>query len=144
MTSEPSLSQEDITLLLTIRLTKAEVDQLGSNALSVAVYEAAGTVTGADRVVRKVIPIDDFRFGSFYSPATGKSEPNFTVGKRLTPDVQASVSSGISETRQLRTNIEWRLSQRVSAQTFYDNINNASGLNFGNVGVGLRWRLEFE
>jgi translocation and assembly module TamB len=144
MTSEPALSQEDITLLLTIGLTKAEVDQLGSGALSVAVYEAAGTVSGADKAVRKVIPIDDFRFGSFYSPTTGKSEPNFTVGKRLTPAIQASISSGISETRQIRTNIEWRLSQRISAQTFYDNINNSSGLNFGNIGVGFRWRLEFE
>lgn len=144
MSSEPMLSQEDISLLLTVGLTKAETDQLGSNALSVAALEFAGTASGADRVVKKVLPIDDFRFGSSYSPRTGRSEPTFTIGKRLTNDLQVGVTSGMSEERQLRTNIQWRLSQQTSVQGSYDNINTISSAGFGNIGLDFRWRLEFE
>jgi translocation and assembly module TamB len=144
MTSEPTLSQEDISLLLTVGLTKAEADQLGTNALSVFAYEAAGTASGADRAVKKYIPIDDFRFGSAYSPRTGRSEPNFTIGKRLTSDIQANVTSGISEDRQIRTSIEWRLTRSTSVQAAYDNVNTINASSFGNLGLDLRWRLEFE
>jgi translocation and assembly module TamB len=144
MSSEPSLSQEDITLLLTIGLTKAETDQLGANALSVLAYEAAGTATGADRAVKKYIPVDDFRFGSAYSPRTGRSEPNFTVGKRLTQDISANITSGVSEDRQIRTSVEWRLSGQTGLRASYDNVNNLGAGGIGNLGVGFRWRLEFE
>ena len=106
--------------------------------------EAAGTASGADRAVKKVLPIDDFRFGSAYSPRTGRSEPTFTIGKRLTSDVTASVTSGMSEERQLRTSIQWRLSQQTSVQGSYDNINTISSAGFGNLGLDFRWRLEFE
>ncbi len=144
MSSEPTLSQEDISLLLTVGLTKAEADQLGTNALSVFAYEAAGTATGADRAVKKYIPVDDFRFGSAYSPRTGRSEPNFTIGKRLTPNVQANITSGISEDRQIRTSVEWRLSRATSLQGSYDNANTIGAAGFGNLGMDFRWRLEFE
>lgn len=144
MTSEPTLTKEDISLLLTVGLTKAEADSLGGNALSVFAYEAAGTATGADRAVKKVIPIDDFRFGSAYSPRTGRSEPNLTVGKRLSKDVQANVTSGFTEDRAQKATVEWRLSQQTSVQAGYDNINNISSTGAGNVGFDFRWRLEFE
>lgn len=144
MTSEPTLTKEDISLLLTVGLTKAEADSLGGNALSVFAYEAAGTATGADRAVKKVVPIDDFRFGSAYSPRTGRSEPNLTVGKRLSKDVQANVTSGFTEDRAQKATVEWRLSQQTSVQAGYDNINNISSTGAGNVGFDFRWRLEFE
>ena len=45
--------------------------------------------------MKQAIPvIDDFRFGSAYNPQSGKTEPQVTVGKRLTETVRASVSSG--------------------------------------------------
>lgn len=144
MTSEPTLTREDISLLLTVGLTKAEADSLGGNALSVFAYEAAGTATGADRAVKKVVPIDDFRFGSAYSPRTGRSEPNLTIGKRLSKDVQANVTSGFTEDRAQKATVEWRLSQQTSVQAGYDNINNISSTGAGNVGFDFRWRLEFE
>ena len=144
MTSEPTLTREDISLLLTVGLTKAEADSLGGNALQVIAYEAAGTATGADRAVKKVVPIDDFRFGSAYSPRTGRSEPNLTVGKRLSKDVMANVTSGFTEDRAQKATIEWRLSRQTSVQASYDNINNISSTGAGNVGMDFRWRLEFQ
>ena len=104
-------------------------------------------MSGADRAVKQAIPvIDDFRFGSGYDPRTGRTEPQVTVGKRLTDNVRASVTSGLTNDtdREIRSNLEVRLNQRLSVQGSYDNINDVSSSTVGNVGVDLRWRLEFE
>jgi translocation and assembly module TamB len=146
MTSEPALSQEDIVLLLTVGMTRAELDQLQASSLGASIaLNYLGAASGADRAVKQALPIiDDFRFGSAYSTVTGKTEPQLTVGKRLTNDVRASVTAGLSEDRELRSNIEWRLNNRLSVQGSYDNINDVSSSALGNLGVDLRWRLEFE
>jgi translocation and assembly module TamB len=146
MTSEPALSQEDIVLLLTVGMTRAELDQLQASSIGASIaLNALGAASGADRAVKQAIPIiDDFRFGSAYSTVTGKTEPQLTVGKRLTNDLRASVTAGLSEDRELRSNIEWRLNNRLSVQGSYDNINDVSSSTLGNLGMDLRWRLEFE
>jgi translocation and assembly module TamB len=146
MTSEPSLSQEDIVLLLAVGMTRAELDQLQASSIGASIaLNYLGAASGADRAVKQALPIiDDFRFGSAYSTVTGKTEPQLTVGKRLTNDLRASVTAGLSEDRELRSNIEWRLNNRLSVQGTYDNINDVSSSAVGNLGVDLRWRLEFE
>jgi translocation and assembly module TamB len=146
MTSEPALSQEDIVLLLMVGMTRAELDQLQAGGIGESVaLNVLGAASGADRAVKQALPIiDDFRFGSAYSTETGKTEPQLTVGKRLTNDLRASVTAGLSEDRELRADIEWRLNNRLSLQGSYDNINDVSSSALGNLGVDLRWRLEFE
>ena len=145
MTSEPALSQEDIVLLLTVGMTRAEVDQLASSVGGSAALEALSSLTGADSAVKKAVPvIDDFRFGSAYSSRTGRSEATVTVGKRLTDKVRANVTSGLLENREIRSNLEWKLTPRVSVQGSYDNVNDVSSSSFGNLGADVRWRLEFE
>jgi translocation and assembly module TamB len=146
MTSDPPLSQEDIVLLLTIGMTRAEVDQLQAGSLGAsAALEALATVSGADRAVKAAFPvIDDFRFGSAYSPQTGRTEPQVIVGKHLTDNVRASVATSVGEDEELRANVEWRLNKRLGIQAAYDNINDVSSSVVGNVGVDLRWHLEFQ
>ena len=104
LTSDPPLAQEDIVLLLTVGMTRTELDQLqqsGGAALGAGVaLEALSTATGADRAVTNAIPvIDDFRFGSGYSSRSGRTEPQVTIGKRITDDIRASVTTGLSEDR---------------------------------------------
>jgi translocation and assembly module TamB len=146
MTSEPALSQEDIVLLLTIGMTRAEIDQMqAANIGGTAALEALSSLTGADSAVKKAVPvIDDFRFGSAYSSRTGRTEPTVTVGKRVTDKVRANVTSGLSENREIRSNVELRLTPRVSVQGSYDNVNDVSSSALGNLGTDVRWRLEFE
>ncbi len=146
MTSDPPLSQEDIVLLLTIGMTRAEVDQLQAGSLGAsAALEALATVSGADRAVKTAFPvIDDFRFGSAYSPRTGRTEPQVIVGKHLTDNVRASAATSVGEDEELRANVEWRLNKRLGIQAAYDNINDVSSSAIGNVGVDLRWHLEFK
>lgn len=146
LTSDPALPQDDIFLLLTVGLTRAELDQARSASVGESVaLEALGTLTGADRAVRDALPlIDEFRFGSAYSSRTGRTEPTVAVGKRLTERLRANVTSGLSESREIRSNLEWRLSPRVSVEGSYDNVNDIGSSSFGNLGADIRWRLEFE
>ena len=146
LTSDPPLSQEDIVLLLTLGMTRAEVDRGLATSLGETVgLEALSTLTGADKAVKTIVPIiDEFRFGSGYSTRTGRSEPNVTVGKRITDSLRANVTTGLNENREVRSSIEWRLRQGVSVQGSYDNANDISSSPIGNIGADLRWRIEFE
>ena len=146
LTSDPALAQDDIFLLLTVGLTRAELDQAQSASVGGSVaLEALGSLSGADRAVTDAVPlIDDFRFGSAYSSRTGRTEPTVTIGKRLSKRIRANVTSGVADSREVRSNIEWQLSPRVSVEGSYDNVNDISSSTLGNLGADVRWRLEFE
>jgi len=146
LTSEPALAQDDIFLLLTVGVTRAELDQSQSASVGESVaLEALGNLSGADEAVTSAVPvIDDFRFGSAYSSRTGRTEPTITIGKRLAERIRANVTTGLAESREIRSNVEWNLSQRLSVEGSYDNVNDISSSSLGNLGADLRWRLEFE
>ncbi len=145
LSSQPQLSQDDIFLLLTLGLTRAELDQVQSSSLGESVaLEALGAFTGADQVVTDAIPvIDEFRLGSF-SSRSGRTEPAITIGKRLSERIRAYVTSGLSESRDVRSNVEVKLNRKVSIEGSYDNVNDVSSSTLGNLGADIRWRLDFE
>jgi translocation and assembly module TamB len=146
LTSDPALAQDDIFLLITIGLTRAELDQAQSASVGESVaLEALGTLSGADKAVTDAVPIiDELRFGSAYSSRTGRTEPTVTIGKRLAERIRANVTSGVAESREIRSNVEWQLSPRVSVEGSYDNVNDISSSSLGNLGADVRWRMEFE
>jgi translocation and assembly module TamB len=145
LTSDPALSQDDIFMLLTVGVTRTELNQAQSTSMvSSVALEALGTLSGADRTVRDTIPvIDEFRFGSAYSSRTGRTEPTVTIGKRVSKNVRATVTSGLAESREVRSNLEWQLSRGVSVEGSYDNVNDISSSQLGNLGADIRWRIEF-
>ena len=145
LTSQPALPQEDILLLLTLGLTRTEFDQLQSSSVGESVaLEALGALTGADEVVTDAIPvIDEFRLGS-YASRSGRTEPAVTIGKRLSDRIRAFVTSGLSESRDVRSNVEIKLNPKLSIEGSYDNVNDASSSTLGNLGADLRWRLDFQ
>ena len=144
LSSEPALAQEDIVLLLTVGMTRAEVDRGLATSLGETLgLEALTALTGADKAVKAVIPIIDyFHFGSTYSSRTGRTEPTVTIGKRLTEDLRANVTTTLTE-QDVAATLEWRLQKGVSLEASYDNTNDIGTL-VGNLGVDLHWRLEFE
>jgi hypothetical protein len=79
-----------------------------------------------------------------YSARTGRTEPTITIGKRLAERIRANVTSGVAESREIRSNVEWQLSPRVSVEGSYDNVNDISSSSLGNLGADVRWRMEFE
>ncbi len=145
LSSQPQLSQDDIFLLLTLGLTRAEVSQVQSSTLGESVaLEALGALTGADQVVTEAIPvIDEFRLGSF-SSRSGRTEPAVTIGKRLSERIRAYVTSGLSEARDVRSNVEVKINRKVSIEGSYDNVNDISSSTLGNLGADIRWRLDFQ
>jgi translocation and assembly module TamB len=144
-TSDPPLGQEDIVLLLQVGQTRAELERGLLSGIGQAVgLEALSAVTGLDKAFKDVPLIDEFRVGSQYSSRTGRPEPTLTFGKRLTDSVRATLTTGLSENREVRSNIEWQLKGGVSVSGSYDNVNEVGSSSIGNVGAGLRWRLEFE
>ncbi|WP_437611895.1 translocation/assembly module TamB domain-containing protein [Sorangium sp. So ce834] len=146
LTSDPPLSQEDIVLLLTLGMTRAELNQGVVSSLGETMgLEALSSLTGADKAVKTIVPIiDEFRFGTGYSSKNGAPEPTVTLGKRITDAVRANVTTGLSQGSQVRAGVEVKLSDRMSVQGSYDNANDATSSPLGNVGADLRWRLEFE
>jgi translocation and assembly module TamB len=127
-------------------MTRAEIDRGLATSLGETVgLEALSALTGADKAVKTIVPlIDEFRFGTGYSSRTGRTEPTVTVGKRITEGVRANVTTGLTENREVRSSVEWKLGRRMSVQGSYDNANDASSSLLGNIGVDLRWRLEFD
>jgi translocation and assembly module TamB len=144
LSSDPPLDQEDILLLLTLGMTRAEVDRgLASSLGETVAFEALSALTGADKAIQQIVPIIDyFHFGSSYSSHTGKSEPNATVGKRINDDINASVTKTLTE-GEVGATVEWRLRKGLGLQANYDNTSDVNS-TIGNLGIDLRWHLEFE
>lgn len=146
LSSEPTLSQEDIFFLLNFGMTKAEAAQVGAVGVGSAGLDLVASATGVDDTLKAAIPvIDDIRFGTAYSLRTGRTEPQVTFGKKITDDIRASVTTNIGERREIQANVEWKLSQikkGASVQLAYDNVNDTS--TSGNIGIDLRWRLDFD
>jgi translocation and assembly module TamB len=144
--SDPALAREDIALLLTVGFTRAEAERLGAASLAQgAALEALSSVTGVDREVKKALPvIDDFAVTSGYSPRSNRTEPQVVVGKRLSERVRATATTGLTADSNFKTGVQWRLNNQASVEAGYDNVQTTSSSQFGNVGVDLRWRLEFD
>jgi translocation and assembly module TamB len=58
--------------------------------------------------------------------------------------VRLSATTGLGEARDFRASVEWQLDDQTSVQGGYDNLNTTTNATLGNLGVDLRWRLEFE
>lgn len=146
-TSDPNLNQEDIMLLLTVGMTRAEIEQIRGGlavAGAGAALEALNMTGAGSRLKESINVVDDFRFGSAYSPRTGRSEPQITIGKQISPDVRAQVTTSVAENRELRAEIQFRLNKQFSLRTGYDNVQSQFSPAVGNIGADLRWRLDFE
>ncbi len=144
LTSDPPLGQDDIFLLLTVGLTRTELDQSRNSGVGSSVaLEALGTLSGAESAVTDVVPVDEFRFGSTFSSRSGRTEPTVTIGKRLSNRIRASVTTSLSETSEVRSNVEYRATQNLSVEGSYDNARNVASAAGGNIGGDVRWRVEF-
>jgi translocation and assembly module TamB len=144
--SDPYLSQDDIALLLAVGMTHSELAQLQTSDLTgTAALEALSTVTGVDREVQRALPaIDDVHIASGYSQRTNRTEPQLHVGKRLADRVRLDASTGLSQSRDFSTGVEYQISDKTSVDAVYNNQTKTSASQIGDVGVDLKWRLEFD
>jgi translocation and assembly module TamB len=144
--SDPYLSEDDIALLLTVGMTHSELSQLEAGDLTgTAALEALATVSGVEREVHRALPqIDDFHIASAYSERSNRTEPQLFIGKRINDRVRLSASTGIAESRDFSTGVELQITEETSVEAVYNNQNSTSSSQLGDVGVDLKWRLEFD
>ncbi|MBN1652939.1 MAG: translocation/assembly module TamB domain-containing protein [Deltaproteobacteria bacterium] len=145
-TSDPYLAEEDIALLLAIGMTRAEIEQSQTGTLTeTAALEALASVTGVNREVRRAVPgFDEFRLKSAYSESTGRTEPQVSIGKRIADRVRLNASSGLAQSRDINTGVEFQLNDQTSLEAVYNNQHSNTGTSqVGDLGVDLNWRLEF-
>jgi translocation and assembly module TamB len=146
LSSDPYLTEDDIALLLTMGMTQSELAQVDTSDLtSTAALEALATVTGVEREVQRALPqIDDFHIASSYSELSNRTEPQLVIGKRIAENVRLRASTGIAESRDFGAGVELQLNDKTSVQAVYNNQNSESSSQIGDVGVDLKWRLEFD
>ena len=145
LSSTPYLSEDDIALLLAVGVTQTELAQFKSDMTGTAALEALATVTGVDREVQRALPaIDDVRIASSYSQRSQRSEPQLHVGKRIADRVRLDASTGLTETRDFSTGVEYQISDKTSVGAAYNNQTTNYTSQLGDVGVDLKWRLEFD
>lgn len=146
LSSDPYLAKDDIALLLTMGMTHAELAQMETGDLTgTAALEALATVTGVEREVQRAVPtIDEVGVQSAYSARSSRSEPQVYIGKKVAERVRLSAATGVGESRDFTTGVELQVSDQTSVEAKYNNQNTSGSSNLGDVGVDLKWRLEFD
>jgi translocation and assembly module TamB len=146
LTSDPYLSQDDIALLLAVGMTHTELVTLQTSALtSTAAFEALASVTGVEREVKRALPVvDEVRIASAYSLRSQRTEPQLHLGKRISEHVRLNATTGLSQSRDFSTGVDYQISDKTSVGALYNNRTSTSATQFGDVGVDLKWRLEFD
>jgi len=134
LTSNPSLSQQDIIALLTTGKTLQELtasDKGGGDAQftgDLAASYFAGALTAPfERQLRRALGLDLLQINPLLIEA-GDPTTRVTVGKRVRDDVLVIVSAQIGSTEDRLYQVEWRASRKFVA-TFQRDTNGGIGSN---------------
>jgi translocation and assembly module TamB len=146
LSSDPALGPDDIALLLTVGVTRTELNamQAATGSLQAGVgLEALAALGGADRIVRGVLPVDDFRFDSEYSPRSLRMVPDLMLRKHIAERLAATVTTALTEELDVRAALSLELTRTLWLEALWENVALVPATPVGDVGVGVRWRLEF-
>ncbi|MDJ0764776.1 MAG: translocation/assembly module TamB domain-containing protein [Myxococcota bacterium] len=132
--SQPYLAKEDIVFVIFTGLTRAEHSQFGGTGMSLGapILGQLGPSGGA-------IPLE-VRVYNEYSEKAGAETTRVSIGRWVTPDVWVSFSSSVSQENDVEAELDYRINDEFSLSTGYENDNEG---NVGNVGLDLKFRLEF-
>jgi len=131
LSSQPYLSREDLVFLLMTGMTKAELAQFGSSGLTAVGTPLFGEVGG------DLIPVE-LRLYNAYSEKAGTDTTRVSVEKQITEDIWASLTSSLGQEREIKANLEYKIDDNFSIMLDFDNES-----QFGNLGIDLKYRLEF-
>ena len=146
LSAEPTLSREDIVLMLLFRLTRLELERIGAaNAAQTLAVEALSRGLGLDQLLNRVLPVfDDVRIGSAYNPRTNRTEPQLNLGRQVFDWLRLGGSTTASDNPIARFTADVRLRGGLGVQALVESANNQLGAVNANAGADLRWRMEFQ
>jgi autotransporter translocation and assembly factor TamB len=150
--SNPALPEEDILLLVQFGMTRDELAKTGNAGLLTA--DVLSQSLGLEQGAKNLFPIiDQFQVTTEFSSNSNQVEPRALVGKNLTEDIKLSAISGMTSSQTLekgtyfKAMVSYKASKSVNLEASYENENvpgeGATGPSVGNVGVDVKWRLEF-
>jgi translocation and assembly module TamB len=84
------------------------------------------------------------QIASAYSLRSQRTEPQLHLGKRISEHVRLNATTGLSQSRDFSTGVDYQISDKTSVGALYNNRTSTSATQFGDVGVDLKWRLEFD
>ena len=87
----------------------------------------------------KSIPVE-FRIYNAYSEQAGTDTTRIALGRWITSDIWVSVSSSISQERDVEAELDYKINDQFSLSTDYDADTESA---VGNIGLDLKFRLEF-
>ncbi len=149
LSSQPSLTEEDVVKLLTIGVTSQDsVASAGTAGTAGYIGDVLWNISGLHDQVRRFIPhndlIKDFtlNLGSAFIESTGQVEPVAQIESRvLTDRFRLRAQLPLSEAAGKRAEVEYQLDDHLSVQGEWNN--DYSDYNIGDFGVDLRARWEF-
>lgn len=130
--SQPYLSKEDIAFLILTGLTQAENRQFNRGVnLGMPFLGQFGPGGGE-------LPVE-LQVYSKYSDNAGKDTTRIAMGRWLNEDIWVSISSSVGQTRDVEAQVDYKINDEVSVSGSYEE----SEQRTGNVGLDLKFRLEF-
>ena len=151
LTSQPSLTQEDLVALLSLGFTTRDAALSGtaSGIATAAAAQALYSVSGLDEQVRRFMPrggpLRDFtvRMTSAYSEGSGLVEPRAEFESKLLDDrLRFRWQAPLSAARGQRAQAELKLGGRASVQYQWEN-DNPDVATGGDHGLDLKLRWEW-
>lgn len=136
---DPNLSQNDIVSLITFGKTMAQLQREGGgvSAADALALLPTGAVTGR---LGKLIGVNRFEVEAVQSRTAGSVEPRVTIGKDITDQFRASVSSSFGVTAQRIVQLEYRWTPRISLLGSWEGQTESQAGAFGG---DIKFRYEF-
>ncbi|MBK8013871.1 MAG: translocation/assembly module TamB domain-containing protein [Deltaproteobacteria bacterium] len=136
-TSNPEMDEEDITSCL----ISGVPENLDGERLAPIASSALWQLSGVDRQVKKVIPLDQIEVSTEYSSEARAYEPRVLVAKEIMDGrLRLEYSSSLVKTTDQRVAVRWRLTPQLTLQAGWAS---SEKVGYGDLGVDLKRRWEW-
>lgn len=139
--SNPDMDEENIVSCLVRGVRVQDLDSDLARFASGALWK----VSGLDREVKKVLPVDEIDLTTEYSSQTRAYEPRVLVAKELTflgGSARLEYSSSLSQTKDQEVRLRYRITPRLTLQGGWVDSNDVEPV-VGDLGLDLKYRWEW-
>lgn len=145
--SNPSLAEEDIILLVTLGVTRREVADLNTSSLSFIAPELLSQLTGVDEQVNRILPEKvELNLTTGFSEVENSFVPKLQVKWDPSDELRFRATSNVLSLGQENSaEFLWNFEDNFSLSGSWDQQGDTiyQGFSVGDVGLDLKWRLEF-
>ncbi|MBI2373112.1 MAG: translocation/assembly module TamB domain-containing protein [Deltaproteobacteria bacterium] len=139
--SKPEMSQSDIVACLFGGARIKDLEDAGDNAAASIAGQLLVEVTGVERQVKRLIPVDQIELTSEYSTRDRLYEPRLLVAKEiLDGKVRLEYSSSLVRQDDQRATMRYRVSPDLTLKGGWTS---SEEIPVGDVGVDVTYRWEF-